>query len=633
MDKNMINIDDLVRQRMDGAEEKPGSGAWLQMRDLLDEKMPITGVKGSGYNWKRILSATAGVLLLALLSFGGYEYLTGRQVQQAIGTAGSGWAASEAASEYANSMNEHTANSHETVAVERMDNDGNTTPSSDVTLPSKKTISSQAAITPQATVAVTGIASKNVIKQATTNHRNKTTITKATTLTSSNQPTTSTTKAPVETVAPNTSSSNVAATPLDLHPQTTNSPLLASGNTHTTATTSNAVPQAHSNGTVNSLLKEGAKTNHLQRQQRSEVAPAQPSQQETKTAMAVDNTNNTGNKNTTSVAAQKDSMRRITVEEKIKINTITKVVSITHDTVMTDKVAVEKTLAMQTSPSSNDAPMAAVQAAPPAASHQLTVKEADNQALAVLSASKVKKSKKGMYSNDAFQQRLENMRFRLSQIKFYPGISFGLNSYLFGPSSMMGGYQVGLRGQAVFDEKWSMMAELKYIQRFNQNMKVSDNYWRLGTVSGNQYEASFIEHYFKFSTVNSIELPIALVYHWKRLQFFAGGNIAYNFNLNPEEVTREYESKTYQGNMLEKNTHPTIFMKDFVARYSVGYLLGAGYDISPAFNVDLRVTQNFWDDAAGSGPRKISTQLYYRPSFQFSIHYRFPQKNVIPKAR
>ncbi len=631
MDKNMINIDDLVRQRMDGAEEKPGSGAWLQMRDLLDVKMPIAGAKGSGYNWKRILSATAGVLLLALLSFGGYEYLTGRQVQQAIGTAGSGWAAAESASENASSMNEHTENSNEAVAVERMNNDDHVATASDITLPSKNTVPTQVTLT---TPDVTANTSKSTFKQATTNHHNKTTTTKATTLSSSNQPTASTIIAPVEPAAPNTSSSNGATSHQALHPQTTNSPLWASGNTQGTAATSTAVPQAHTNGTVNSLLNEGAKTNHLQPQQRSEVAPEQPSPQETKTAMAVvDDANNTGTKNTTSKAVQKDSMRRITVEEKVKINTITKAVSITHDTVMTDKVAVEKPLAMQTNSSSNDAPMAAVQVAPPAASHLLTVKEADNQALAVLSASKVKKSKKGMYSNDAFQQRLENTKFRLSQIKFYPGISFGLNSYLFGPSSMMGGYQVGLRGQAVFDEKWSMMAELKYIQRFNQNMKVSDNYWRLGNVTGNQYEASFIEHYFKFSTVNSVELPIALVYHWKRLQFFAGGNIAYNFNLNPEEVTREYESKTYQGNMLEKNTHPTIFMKDFIARYSIGYLLGAGYDISPAFNVDLRVTQNFWDDAAGSGPRKISTQLYYRPSFQFSINYRFPQKNIIPKAR
>lgn len=629
----MINIDDLVRQRMDGAEEKPGSGAWLQMRDLLDEKMPITGVKGSGYNWKRILSATAGVLLLALLSFGGYEYLTGRQMQQTIGTAGSGWAATEPVSANANSMNEHTENSNETIAVDRMNNDDHATTASETTLPSTKTVLSQSTIKPQAPVAVTVNASKNGIKQATTYHRNKTTTTKATTLTPSNQPTVSTKIASVEVAAPNTSSSNGATSPQSVHLQTTKSPLLASGNTQGTAETSTAVPQAHTNGAVNSLLKEGAKTNHLQRQQRSEVTPEQSSQQETKTTIAVDDANNTGTKNTTSIAMQKDSMRRITVEEKVKINTITNAVSITHDTVMTDKVAVEKPLAMHANPSSDDAPKAAVQATLPAASHQLTVKEADNQALTVLSASKVKKSKKGMYSNDAFQQRLENTKFRLSQIKFYPGASFGLNSYLFGPSSMMGGYQVGLRGQVVFDDKWSMMAELKYIQRFNQNMKVSDNYWRLGTVSGNQYEASFIEHYFKFSTVNSIELPIALVYHWKRLQFFAGGNIAYNFNLNPEEVTREYESKTYQGNMLEKNTHPTIFMKDFVARYSIGYLLGVGYDISPAFNVDLRVTQNFWDDAAGSGPRKISTQLYYRPSFQFSINYRFPQKNIIPKAR
>ncbi|MBS1688897.1 MAG: hypothetical protein JSS96_09250, partial [Bacteroidetes bacterium] len=40
MDKNMINIDDLFKQRFN-REEEERPGAWLRMRDLLDDKMPI----------------------------------------------------------------------------------------------------------------------------------------------------------------------------------------------------------------------------------------------------------------------------------------------------------------------------------------------------------------------------------------------------------------------------------------------------------------------------------------------------------------------------------------------------------------------------------------------------------------
>lgn len=71
MDKNFVNIDDLVRQRLGGGEERERAGSWLQMKDLLDKEMPQD--KPAGIYWKRMLGVVAVGALLAGLSVGGYE--------------------------------------------------------------------------------------------------------------------------------------------------------------------------------------------------------------------------------------------------------------------------------------------------------------------------------------------------------------------------------------------------------------------------------------------------------------------------------------------------------------------------------------------------------------------------------
>ena len=76
MDKNFINIDDLVRQRLGGGEEPERAGAWLQMRDLLDQEMPRS--RGGIIFWRRLFGAIAVLILLSSISIGGYMYTANR---------------------------------------------------------------------------------------------------------------------------------------------------------------------------------------------------------------------------------------------------------------------------------------------------------------------------------------------------------------------------------------------------------------------------------------------------------------------------------------------------------------------------------------------------------------------------
>ena len=87
MDNNLINIDDLVRQRLGGGEESERAGAWLRMQELLDKKERR---KPFGMLfWRRAIIYSGVAILLASLTVGGYQYSSALRGQ---GNNGSGLA-------------------------------------------------------------------------------------------------------------------------------------------------------------------------------------------------------------------------------------------------------------------------------------------------------------------------------------------------------------------------------------------------------------------------------------------------------------------------------------------------------------------------------------------------------------
>jgi hypothetical protein len=70
MDKQFINIDDLVRHRLSGGEEEERAGAWLNMRNLLDKEMPQKKRRGGFFFW---FNSLAVIGVISAISFGGYE--------------------------------------------------------------------------------------------------------------------------------------------------------------------------------------------------------------------------------------------------------------------------------------------------------------------------------------------------------------------------------------------------------------------------------------------------------------------------------------------------------------------------------------------------------------------------------
>jgi hypothetical protein len=327
-------------------------------------------------------------------------------------------------------------------------------------------------------------------------------------------------------------------------------------------------------------------------------------------------------------AIKKDSIQKLFVTQRATIDPITRNAVFTSDTIRIEKmpspqVWQDETLASNSLVLNSNA----------ASENKLQAKRKTNKHSASQSwGGKLTTGIANWFDRESLNDKMVDAKYKLSQVKFYPGITLGMNSYLFGPNSMMG-IQAGVRGVTVFSERWSMLTELKYVQRFNQSSTVKDNYWQIGTISGNNYDANEVEHYFNFSTLKYLELPVAVRYMYNKLVAFAGVNIVYNFKVNVDEITHAFESKTYQGNSFNLKTVPSVQLKDFGERFSAGYMLGLGYEVAPAIEIDARMTQNFWDNATGTGARKVSQSLLYNPAFQLSINFRFNQKNKIPKAR
>jgi len=143
-----------------------------------------------------------------------------------------------------------------------------------------------------------------------------------------------------------------------------------------------------------------------------------------------------------------------------------------------------------------------------------------------------------------------------------------------------------------------------------------------------------IQHYFNYSTLHSLELPISLHYKAGNFSMFGGANLVYNFTINTEEIDHKFLSapttETFPGNNWQntlKNS-PKYTINDFSSIFGIGYLLGLSYEFTPSIMVDARMTQMVWDNAKTLGAKQISSNLYQSPSAQLSIIYRLNHKKT-----
>lgn len=607
MDKNMISIDDLFRQRLGDAEEKERPGAWLHMRELLDEKMP-TDVVGGSTNWRRMLGYATGLLLLASASIGGYEILSANRNN----VANSNIAAISADNTSA------TKPKHSAI-VAPMNNNTVVSANNNITgdKPQRNSVSDKGNYVANET-ANSYTAYSNSNKDATPSPVSKTNSGLHTSVTSQPVATVGTHKSTHSKHIQNSSTANHIAVNNPVHKRHSSA---NNSSVNTTNTLSVAANNTQPNTSVNNNNKR-------------KTTKQTPNTNTVNKNLFLASGNNTGNTNkitgnhlqqaTKPVAyqLQKDTIQKLEIVQHYSINTLSRMGSYSIDTVAIAKVPVQRTMPVaNTIPTANTGSLTAMNtnkqglnnsALVPAAT--LPAQNAENKTEVGLAAHAASHHKGASMNLAAFNDMINNVKTNLGSVRFLPGITGGINGTFFGTHNFAG-IELGMTGDLEFSDHWDVLAELKYFNRFSNGV-LNDNYTTISNTNAGMVRDS-MRHYFNYSSMQSIELPVSIRYRAGNFALFVGGNLVYNFAINAEEIQQPYQV-ALEGPV----TAPKFSSNDFGARFGIGYLFGVGYNITPALQLDMRMVQTLHDNAKGSGAQSISKDFYQTPSLQLSINYR-----------
>lgn len=622
MDNNMIRIDDLVRQHLAGGEEPERSGAWLNMRDLLDKEMP----QAAGPNWRRIFGYLSLLLLLGAGSVGGYKLY-----QNGIGIAGGGSSAPEEPAASAITSTPTTGN-----------------PALSATIASKLPARSTAqnsnrtpAETPQRHSSNTSEnATASSLNSETSNHQkaqntprheasfaasNTNTTAESTSPVSKSQTVSHghhNSQAPAQKQLQNSYAANTDATRLHaLHPNnaTINIPSLTQPQMahirHDSVQRLELVSHRIFDASVNDYVVR-VDTFPMGKFARNIFLPLIPEE----TA-------------TNSTASQPSAQTRQPAIAS-KMSTTSKQTQVSKSVIpshASEVVRDEQTLASK--PATN--PSIAVLT--PAASATNTT---------VLASNKTTSRHFNFFDFERLAAVMNQVKSNLQRIELYPGLMAGINASMFTPNAL-GGVQAGITSLFILNDYWSLMTELKYFQRYNTGSSVRDDYKQVmnGTVNFTQvngidykeykWEDRSIRHSFNYDVIRTFELPVMMRRSWGRAYAQGGVNLVLNSAIAVTETSdtlndilphNELRPANHDTSPFVPNDHPLVLRSDFGPRFGIGYVLSAGFMFSPNIYVDGRITQSVWDNSKTGGAKQVAQDLLRTPSIQISVGYKFGTK-------
>jgi|GEM_PF-1615510 len=232
---------------------------------------------------------------------------------------------------------------------------------------------------------------------------------------------------------------------------------------------------------------------------------------------------------------------------------------------------------------------------------------------------------------ESITKLFNDIKYNVQGVHMQAGLTGGINATFFGPSGTKG-FDFGVQCDMVFNETWSLLAQIKYFNRISSNGAFNNNYSTYAQQSNGTYVKDSVSQSIGYTTLHSFELPLAIEYSKEKFIFSAGLNLAYNLAVNvneaPQQVTPLSATAT---STMGIETSPKLKVSDFNSKFGLGYLLGIGFRVSPQVTLDFRNVQTFWDNSKTGGAKAISSQLYKNPSFQLSFGYTFGSKKETEK--
>lgn len=629
MDKNNINIDDLFRQRLGNAEEEQRPGAWLNMKALLDEQMPVQ--KTAAVNWRRMFGYVAGLALLAAISVGSYEAINHFS------------SADEAIADNTNG----SVNSNRGVAGTAL----NTLPDTRKESVEEPEASNSpvASSTTESTTEVTkaGVSTTNSSSSTAASNSAPSTVNSGNSI-NNTKPTVAKNSKVVNNVANNTATSsatnnNNAADAVDTKSLSSKLTVAASSNRSTSTAQQQAAMKNVSSSSSNNKAQENVSAqlsaSSAKNTNSTQVSTVKAKAQQSQPALAT----GSAEKLATSTQKPEFEVEQVPVTKIVRNESYDKDGSLKMDTIFNGEDIIEVRRPKQEKES-------LVLANNKNASSRLTSNMEPNAAttskagvdeeveMIPLSSKLVKRKKQKNFSSTRFEEMVKNAKYRLSNVRFYPGIVIGANAAFNGNFGMQGGLAMNM----TITDRWSILTEAKYIYNFNGKTNFSDNYINnfedkyVGGQKITTYDS--VEYLYNFNSYSRVELPIAVNYSFQRFDVFGGANLAYNFKINNvADVEYKHEGLTTSTNtntnIYANQSSKSVLLSDFKPSFNVGYVLGIGYHVTPGSRVDLRISQPVWNNANTLGAKEIQKRLYNVPTVQFNYIYRFSSNKPYKKAR
>lgn len=668
MNKDMINIDDFVREKLGGQTQKEDAGAWLKMKALLDEEMPEKAAPFI-FRLSKPMAFLGAALLVGALCVGGYTLSSLRDKKTTT--------EQNAITLNTNPNSNNNTNTNTTNTLDQNNNTSSNKDLQDANLSSNNTDAADNAIN-----SVTNENKNNTASQGLGGNDNSSVTDRSVDNSASsgadkmnakgqnvsgsagnkhqsplanNHSATSNRNALAKTIGKN------KAAQQDKHNNADASAAALSNVEHACANTNKArVPGSKADRTYAS--GNGKTDKNAERSLRNKNKSAAE-----KGKVADDASAAAGDKNLAQTEKTKDSIKTITLVTKETVSkgypkkTILKTDTINLGKVEVTTENINNTIVSNSKPTEESIKQAASegkkankQASKNEAARQKNILAAKNASVATqneaanTSASskesavvaKAKKEKNGIgawIKNLDVQAAVADAKRDMRNAKFYAGFSGGVNATV-GNNSFQG-VQFGPTGELVFNKHWSLFGAIRYFNRSGSKKTVNDNYSR--EISSNTPDSTkgliwyytvrtdSTNRFYNFSTVHSFEMPVTVRYTIRKFYLMTGINLAYYLPVNVEQVEREYNNMNIHVVPLNSTkpilteTKPMLSSTDFGSRFGLGYVIGAGYQISPAWQADFRLVNSFWDNAKGAGAKSLSKDFYKLPSMQITIGYQF----------